>query len=55
MSKYFSFVESCVIMFFFSLLNKLSYYVSGRTKLAVSLLEKVSNLTMDREMIFVPF
>ena len=53
MSKYFSFVESCVIMFFF--LNKLCYYVSGRTKLAVSLLEKVSNLTTDREMIFVPF
>jgi len=51
MSKYFSFVESCVIMFFF--LNKLCYYVSGRTKLAV--LEKVSNLTTDREMIFVPF
>jgi len=51
MSKYFSFVESCVIMFFFS--NKLCYYVSGRTKLAV--LEKVSNLTTDREMIFVPF
>lgn len=48
MFNFFSFVEP-----FF--LNKLCYYVSGRTKLAVSLLEKVSKLITDREMIFVPF